>query len=300
MTLNLIGLTGLAGSGKDEAAKALVAQGWKRDAFADRMRTALLALNPIIAFDVERYGPETGECIVMERLAVIVERLGWDRAKREYDEVRRLLQKFGTEAGREIHGEDCWVDALFADWDALRSPLVVTDVRFNNEANAIRARGGKVVRITRPGVEPLPGNHASEAGVSASFIDYEISNVGTIAQLHEATLRAAGVKPMKLARLYLSGPMTGVAEHNAPAFNAAAAKLRALGHEVFNPAEHGFEAMPWADYLRRDLAELLGLDALAMLPGWTASRGAQLEVHVAKSLGMPVLPVEHWLREGDR
>lgn len=289
MTLNLIGLTGRAGSGKDEAAKALVAQGWKRDAFADRMRKAVLALDPWVV-DHEGY---------VYRVSEIVGHYGWDVAKRENGEVRRLLQRFGTEAGREIHGVDCWVDALLRDWDG-QTPLVVTDVRFDNEAEAIRELGGRIVHITRPGVEPLPGDHASEAGVAVRPTDYLINNDGTVERLHRNILDVAGIKPMKLARLYLSGPMTGIEAHNAPAFNAAAAKLRALGYDVFNPAEHGFDELPWEQYLRRDLAALLDLDALAMLPGWTGSRGAQLEVHVAKSLGMPVLPVEHWLREGDR
>lgn len=290
MTLKLIGLTGAAGSGKDEAAKALVAQGWKRDAFADRMRRALLALNPIVDID-----PQDNLTYTLSEIVTV---FGWDRAKRETPEVRRLLQRFGTEAGREIHGVDCWVDALFADWDG-ETRLVVTDVRFDNEASAIRSEHGLIVHIIRPGVEPLPGDHASEAGVAVRPTDYVINNDGTIEQLHRSILDAAGIKPTT-PRLYLSGPMTGIEAHNAPAFNAAAAKLRALGYDVFNPAEHGFDELPWEQYLRRDLAALLDLDALAMLPGWTASRGAQLEVHVAKSLGMPVLPVEHWLREGDR
>lgn len=95
--------------------------------------------------------------------------------------------------------------------------------------------------------------------------------------------------------------MSNLPGHNFPAFNEAAAKLRAVGYEVENPADKGEVAgWTWADYLRHDIPLLLTCDALAMLPGWTGSRGAQLEVHVAKSLGMPVFPVEHWLREGDR
>ena len=38
-------------------------------------------------------------------------------------------------------------------------------------------------------------------------------------------------------RIYIAGPMTGYAEMNFPAFNTAAARVRALGHEAVNPVE---------------------------------------------------------------
>jgi hypothetical protein len=98
---------------------------------------------------------------------------------------------------------------------------------------------------------------------------------------------------------YLSGPMTGIPDHNFPAFHEAAAKLRAQGLAVVSPAELDLadpkptvgETYPWDYYLRRDLRELTRCDAVAVLPGWTRSKGAQLEVHVAKELGMPIVDV---------
>lgn len=182
----LIGLTGLAGAGKDEAAKALVEDGWKREAFADRMRTAILALDPWV--DVK--GDPNGD-LYAERLSDIVDALGWDTAKREFPEVRRLLQKFGTEAGRDIHGLDCWVDLVITPWrdpsqNVDRVDLVVTDVRFENEAQAIREAGGVVVRITRPGLDRLPGGHASEAGFPERLVNWTIFNDGPIEKLHAA------------------------------------------------------------------------------------------------------------------
>jgi hypothetical protein len=189
VTARLIGLTGMkgrqAGVGKDEAAKALIGRGWKRDAFADRMRKAMLALDPVIDYD-----GIFGEL----RLSRLVERDGWDGAKRNHPEVRRLLQKFGTEAGRDIHGTSCWVDALFRDWTGL-SPLVITDVRFDNEAQAVRDRGGRVVRIVRPGLEPLPGEHASEIGVTDDLVDEVVMNDRTVADLHSRILRVAEERP---------------------------------------------------------------------------------------------------------
>jgi len=98
-------------------------------------------------------------------------------------------------------------------------------------------------------------------------------------------------------RLYIAGPMTGLPEFNIPAFNAAEAALNAAGFETRNPARHGAgePGLEWSDYMRRDIPDLLECDAVALLPGWGASRGATLEVHIAETLGMPVGPLAEWL-----
>lgn len=90
--------------------------------------------------------------------------------------------------------------------------------------------------------------------------------------------------------------MTGLPELNFPAFNCSAAKLRAAGFDVVNPAEHGEEpGKAWADYLRKDIRLLMDCDAIALLPGWEKSKGAKLEVHIATELGMRVAPLRAWL-----
>jgi hypothetical protein len=106
---------------------------------------------------------------------------GWDSAKRD-PEVRRLLQRMGTEAGRNIHGEDCWIRIAKRKVDEAPGNVVITDVRFANEAQAIRSWGGKVIRIERPNVGPVNG-HASEA--LAFEPDAVIENSGTIEELHD-------------------------------------------------------------------------------------------------------------------
>jgi hypothetical protein len=91
-------------------------------------------------------------------------------------------------------------------------------------------------------------------------------------------------------RLYLAGPMTGIEDFNFPAFNDMAAKLRARGYLVENPAEHGVvDGAEWGDYMAYDLTRLGLCGMVAVLPGWDASRGARLEVHIARELGMPVV-----------
>lgn len=93
-----------------------------------------------------------------------------------------------------------------------------------------------------------------------------------------------------MARVYIAGPMTGLPGLNFDAFNAEAARLRAEGHEVINPAEiNPDHEMPWAQCMRRDIAELVKCNAIYMLPGWKASKGATLEHHIAERLEMLVI-----------
>lgn len=97
----------------------------------------------------------------------------------------------------------------------------------------------------------------------------------------------------RVSSVYLAGPMTGYEDHNFPAFNACAAKLRGRFAYVVNPAEHGIvDGAEWGDYLRYDIVRLADCACIALLPGWSKSRGAQLEVHIAQKLSMPILLME--------
>jgi hypothetical protein len=176
----IVGLTGMAGSGKDSVADILVRNhGYTRIAFADPLRSMALALNPMVDWGrnhLEISGPV--------RLRDVVDRDGWDVAKRFYPEVRRTLQRFGTEVIRDHVGPNFWVDTAMAK--IVSQPdrnWVITDCRFPNEAEAVVDYGGAVVLVVRPGLEPLPGSHASEAGVGDGLIQARLFNRGTLDDL---------------------------------------------------------------------------------------------------------------------
>jgi hypothetical protein len=96
-------------------------------------------------------------------------------------------------------------------------------------------------------------------------------------------------------RLYLAGPMTGIPDLNFPAFHAAAARLRASGHDVVNPAEINSDPnAKWVDCMRQDIAQLVTCHGIALLPGWEKSKGARLERHIANQLGMAEIFVDHF------
>nr|WP_277608895.1 DUF4406 domain-containing protein [Pseudomonas aeruginosa] len=105
-----------------------------------------------------------------------------------------------------------------------------------------------------------------------------------LAQPSPAAVQLSGSRER---RIYVAGPMTGYKDFNFPAFNAQAEELRGLGYHVENPAEHGIvDGAEWQDYLRYDIGRLSTCEAIFLLPGWSKSKGAALEVHIAKALGM--------------
>lgn len=95
-------------------------------------------------------------------------------------------------------------------------------------------------------------------------------------------------------KLYLAGPMTGYVELNFPAFHAEAARLRALGFSIVNPAEiNAGASADWLDCMRADIKQLVDCDGIALLSGWAQSRGACLEHAIARGLGLRVFRAKH-------
>lgn len=92
--------------------------------------------------------------------------------------------------------------------------------------------------------------------------------------------------------VYISGPITGFANHKA-AFSARAASLRSMGYEVENPVILGEKLdkmfpdkkLKYEDYMKHDIAALLNCDGISMLDGWENSAGAKVEYEVAKATG---------------
>jgi hypothetical protein len=97
---------------------------------------------------------------------------------------------------------------------------------------------------------------------------------------------------------YICGPMSGLPDFNYPAFTRAAQQLRERGLTVFNPAENGLpSSAPWSQHMRVDIRMLMGCDRVVTLPGHRGSKGAALEVHIARALGMPVLTLAQALQQ---
>lgn len=103
-----------------------------------------------------------------------------------------------------------------------------------------------------------------------------------------------------MSRVYISGPMTGLPDFNYPAFNKAAAELRAYGLHVENPAENPTpECNSWLGFMRLAVVQIASCDHVVTLPGWENSRGAKVEVELARGMGLPVRPLHEFLRAAD-
>ncbi|WP_081036538.1 DUF4406 domain-containing protein [Pseudomonas corrugata] len=134
-----------------------------------------------------------------------------------------------------------------------------------------------VTSTTPPANQPMP-----------PFIQGPIDRA--VDRISKAVAPGLTLADARANRLYLAGPMTGFEDFNFPAFNMMAAELRARGYVVENPAEHGVvEGADWADYMAYDLTRLGLCGQVAVLPGWENSKGARLEVHIARELGMRVV-----------
>lgn len=99
---------------------------------------------------------------------------------------RQLIQTLGTEWGRDLIAPDLWIRIAMRRWGEVRashSPrMVITDVRFDNEAQAIIDAGGSIWRVEREQVTPVTG-HVTEKGISPVLVTGRIRNQGTIADL---------------------------------------------------------------------------------------------------------------------
>lgn len=158
----IIGFTGKARSGKNTSAdllRGLAITNIKEIAFADLMKS----------FAEKAFG--------------------WDLKTMDKDVPadngvvpREFLQHFGTEYMREKWLDTVWVDVVERQLSEADDVLyIITDVRFNNEAEMIKRRGGYIIEVVRS--EQSNMSHKSENGIRPDLIDYTISNNATLLDL---------------------------------------------------------------------------------------------------------------------
>jgi hypothetical protein len=174
--MKIIGLCGHAGAGKDTVREILCnARGMAGAAFADPLRAM-------------------GEALLVE--AGVPLAYARDRSLKEVEmpvllvSWRRLLQTLGTEWGRGLR-DTFWLDIMAGRVASIIDEglpgLVISDVRFPNEARWLLDAGGELWRVDRPGVAPV-AVHVSEQHVMSLPADRVIRNDGTLAQLQAQVL----------------------------------------------------------------------------------------------------------------
>lgn len=187
---SLIGISGYIGSGKDTAGdimKDILGEGWEVKKFAGKLKkiASILTGIPVKRFEDQDFkksllGPEWGNVTTNTALNFVepFENVQFN----ELMSVRELLQRLGTEAMRDGLHKNTWVNALFADANS-RSKWIITDLRFKNEFEAIKKRGGVTIRILRD--NRSKATHSSEKDLDNANFDYYINNNGSIDDLRE-------------------------------------------------------------------------------------------------------------------
>jgi hypothetical protein len=162
----IVGFTGRIGAGKSEAAARLHRKGFTRTRFAGPLK------------DMMRVLGMTDDEIEGSRKELPCDLIGGKTP-------RYAMQTIGTEWGRDLMSENIWVDAWKRKVSVLTSSVTVEDVRFLNEAVAVRQVGGILVRIERPDMPSIASTslHVSE---EMDFVpDLIIHNDGTRVQLFD-------------------------------------------------------------------------------------------------------------------
>jgi len=173
----LVGLNGFKNSGKDTVGDYLVEEyGFERLSFAAKLKdsaAALFNIDPIL-WEVWKNDPDA-RVVLSNRAGKILNRT-------TPISVREFLQRYGTEAHREVFGQDFWVDHALKGVDPNKN-FVFTDARFENELSRIKSLGGYNVQILRPELINQD-SHASEVPPPRHLIDYELVNNASFEDLY--------------------------------------------------------------------------------------------------------------------
>jgi len=174
----VIGITGYATAGKDSIAHHLKDKhGYTHKAFADTLRNLTADVNPIIGTRLQN------DQIVVIRYNDALKEHGYTEAKQIYPEIRNVLVGLGNGARNHIQ-PNVWLDAVLPpQYHTLPTSqrLVVSDVRYPNEAIRIREIGGVLIYVERPGVQPA--NEHEREHIPKMKPDYTILNNSSLEYL---------------------------------------------------------------------------------------------------------------------
>lgn len=185
MEPRLLIIGGYAFSGKDAVANILVKElGWYKTYMSKPLENALLTLNPWIPW--HGTGQKNDYWVPYSELHG---RVGYDESKKN-PEVRRLLQTIGTEVGRNLFGQDAWLDLVSKEVTGKLADghnVVVTGIRYPNEMARFKDFEAESLWIERPGITAV-NTHSSDNTLGQSDFDLSCNNNGTLEDLKNWTL----------------------------------------------------------------------------------------------------------------
>ncbi len=169
--MKLIGLAGKAGSGKDTLGEYLITKyNIKSYALAEPLKKAAS-----IAFDIPLkcfYNSELKETLVDD----------WHMTPRE------LMQTLGTEYTRDVFRKDIWIRQGHKKWLECQKKnkhyaFLVTDIRFQNDAEWLKNEGGIIIKVKRDAAKNM--DHESEIGFTENLVDYVIDNNSSLEEFYK-------------------------------------------------------------------------------------------------------------------
>ena len=174
----LIGLIGLIGSGKGTAADYLVKDhGFVVESFASSVKDVCASI-----FGWERSMME-GDTIESRRWRETVDVWWENELGIKGFSPRMAMQLIGTDVMRDCFNDNIWILSLKKKLSSLSGDIVVSDVRFKNEANMIRESGGVLIRIVNEKTKPIwydaaySANNGCEKGKKLMMTEYNYVHV---------------------------------------------------------------------------------------------------------------------------
>lgn len=93
---------------------------------------------------------------------------------------------------------------------------------------------------------------------------------------------------MHNTRVYISGPITGITDNNASAFEAAEKLIASIGLVPVSPLRNCPMFAKWAEYMRFNIPRMLQCDCVYAIPNWRKSKGARIEIQLALDLDLSI------------
>ena len=204
----IIGINGRINSGKDTVGNLIkdinCENNWEIKKFARKLKetASLLTGIPVKKFEDQEFKKTFLDAHWNKE--IFENKTSLDKDNKAYNKsivkpmtVREMLQIIGTDALRNNLHQDVWVNALMcdyipysvrgSDYEEYESNWIITDMRFPNEMQAVKANGGITIRVVRPSNKEIPLDllHSSETSLDNAEFDYEIINDGKLEDLIE-------------------------------------------------------------------------------------------------------------------